>query len=161
MKIALGADHAGFPLKHYVSEQIQALGHDVIDCGTDSEDPVDFPDIVQRTCSLVLQATADRAVLVCGSGAGAVMAANKMAGIRCTLAHEPYSAHQGVEHDDANVIAMGYWLVGRALVPDILRGFFEARFNDDEDTRRRVAKMHELELASARRLASPGTASSI
>lgn len=145
MKVTLGVDHAGFPLKEHVRQQIEALGHEVIDCGTDSEAPVDFPDIVEATCSPILQGTADRAVLVCGSGVGAVMAANKMQGIRCALAHEPYSAHQSVEHDDANVIAMGNWLVAKALIPDILRAFFDARFDDDDDTRRRVAKMHALQ----------------
>jgi ribose 5-phosphate isomerase B len=145
VKVTLGVDHAGFPLKEHVRQQIEALGHEVIDCGTDSEAPVDFPDIVEATCSPILQGTADRAVLVCGSGVGAVMAANKMQGIRCALAHEPYSAHQSVEHDDANVIAMGNWLVAKALIPDILQAFFDARFDDDDDTRRRVAKMHALE----------------
>ena len=146
MKVALGADHAGFPLKDFVGQAIEALGHHVVDCGTDSELPVDFPDIVESTCIPVLKGEVDRAVLICGSGAGAVMAANKMRGIRCALVHEPYSAHQCVEHDDANVIAMGNWLVGRALVPDILQAFFDARFDDDEETRRRVAKMHDLEI---------------
>lgn len=145
MKITLGADHAGFPLKDHVRREIEALGHEVVDCGTDSEQPVDFPDIVEATCGPVLLREADRAVLVCGSGAGAVMAANKMRGIRCALAHEPYSARQSVEHDDANAIAMGNWLVARALLPDILRAFFDARFDDDEATRRRVAKMRALE----------------
>jgi ribose 5-phosphate isomerase B len=145
VKVTLGADHAGFPLKEFVRHEIEALGHEVIDCGTDSEEPVDFPDIVEATCTPVLTGDADRAVLVCGSGVGAVMAANKMHGIRCALAHEPYSAHQSVEHDDANVIAMGNWLVAKALVPDILQAFFTARFDDDDDTRRRVEKMRALE----------------
>lgn len=145
MRVALGADHAGWPLKSSLQAQIEALGHEVVDCGTDSERPVDFPDIVEATCAHVLDGGADRAVLVCGSGAGAVMAANKMRGIRCALAHEPYSAHQAVEHDAANAIAMGRWLVPTALIPDILRAFLDACFDDDEDTRRRVAKLHALE----------------
>lgn len=153
MRIALGADHAGFPLKDHVRQLIEALGHEVLDCGTDSEQPVDFPDIVEATCTPVLTGEVDRAVLVCGSGVGAVMAANKMRGIRAALTHEPYSAHQAVEHDDANVIAMGNWLVARALLPDILQAFFDARFDDDDDTRRRVAKMHALET----RTDSPGS----
>lgn len=146
MRIALGADHAGWPLKSSLRAQIEALGHEVLDRGTDSADPVDFPDIVEATCACLLDGTADRAVLVCGSGAGAVIAANKMRGIRCALAHEPYSAHQCVEHDDANAIAMGRWLVAPALIPDILRAFFDAHFDDDEDTRRRVRKLHALEM---------------
>ncbi|MEU6860710.1 RpiB/LacA/LacB family sugar-phosphate isomerase [Glycomyces sp. NPDC046736] len=145
MKIALGADHAGFPLKGTVRAAVEALGHEVLDCGTDSTDPVDFPDITQATCAPVLDGRADRAILVCGTGQGAVMAANKLPGIRCGLTHEPYSAHQAVEHDDANAIAVGAWLVPHALVPDIVREFLDARFDDDEDTRRRVAKLNALD----------------
>lgn len=145
MKVALGADHAGFPLKDEVRGILESLGHDVIDCGTWNTDAVDFPDITQATCQPVLDGTADRAVLVCGSGQGAIMAANKLPGIRCGLAHEPYSAHQAVEHDDANVIAMGAWLAPRALVPDILREFLDARFDDSPDTVRRVEKLNALE----------------
>ncbi len=146
MRIALGADHAGFPLKDRVRQVIEDLGHEVVDCGTDSTDPVDFPDITQATCAPVLDGRAERAVLVCGTGAGAIMAANKIPGIRCGLAHEPYSAHQAVEHDDANVIAMGAWLVPHALVKDIVEEFLGAVFDDDEDTRRRVAKLNALDL---------------
>lgn len=145
MKIALGADHAGFPMKDTVRAVIEGLGHEVLDCGTDGTDPVDFPDITEATCRPVLDGRADRAVLVCGTGQGAVMAANKLPGIRCGLAHEPYSAHQAVEHDDANAIAMGAWLVPHALIPDIVREFLDAVFDDDEDTRRRVAKLNALD----------------
>ncbi|GAA3609906.1 RpiB/LacA/LacB family sugar-phosphate isomerase [Agrococcus terreus] len=145
MKVALGADHAGFPLKDAVRAAIEALGHEVIDRGTHSSEPVDFPDITQETCAPILSGDADRAILVCGTGQGAIMAANKLPGIRCGLAHEPYSAHQAVEHDDANVIAMGAWLVPHALVPDIVREFLGAAFDDDEDTRRRVEKLNALD----------------
>jgi ribose 5-phosphate isomerase B len=145
MKVALGADHAGFPLKEAVRAAIEALGHEVIDFGTHNGDPVDFPDITRSTCEAVLDGSADRAVLVCGTGQGAVMAANKLPGIRCGLAHEPYSAHQAVEHDDANAIAMGAWLVPHALVPGIVREFLNAEFDDDEETRRRVAKLNALD----------------
>lgn len=145
MRVAVGADHAGFPLKARVVDAIEALGHTVIDCGTDSTDPVDFPDITEATCSPVLDGTADRAVLVCGTGAGAIMAANKIPGIRCGLANESYSAHQAVEHDDANVIALGAWLVPPAFVDDIVARFLAATFDDDEDTRRRVAKLNALD----------------
>jgi len=145
MRVALGADHAGFPLKNQVREAIESLGHTVVDCGTDSTDPVDFPDITQATCAPVLAGQADRAVLVCGTGAGAIMAANKIPGIRCGLANEPYSAHQAVEHDDANAIALGAWLAPRAFVADIVREFLDATFDDDADTRRRVAKLNALD----------------
>jgi ribose 5-phosphate isomerase B len=149
MRVALGADHAGFPLKDAVRAAIEALGHEVVDRGTHSTDPVDFPDITQQTCQPVLDGDADRAILVCGTGQGAIMAANKLPGIRCGLAHEPYSAHQAVEHDDANVIAMGAWLVPHALIPDIVREFLAAGFDDDEDTRRRVEKLNALDLLTA------------
>ncbi len=145
MKVALGADHAGFPLKDAVRAAIEALGHEVVDRGTHSTEPVDFPDITQETCAPILSGDAHRAILVCGTGQGAIMAANKLPGIRCGLAHEPYSAHQAVEHDDANVIAMGAWLVPHALVPDIVREFLGAAFDDDEDTRRRVEKLNALD----------------
>lgn len=146
MRVALGADHAGFPLKDTVRAAIERLGHEVVDRGTCSTDPVDFPDVTRDTCDAVLSGDADRAVLVCGTGQGAIMAANKLPGIRCGLAHEPYSAHQAVEHDDANVIAMGAWLVPHALIPDIIREFLDAGFDDDDDTRRRVQKLNDLDL---------------
>lgn len=145
MKVSLGADHAGFPYKQLVHDAITALGHEVIDCGTHSTDPVDFPDITAATCIPVLDGRADRAILVCGTGAGAIMAANKIRGIRCGLANEPYSAHQSVEHDDANAIALGAWLAPRAFVAEIVASFLNATFDDDEDTRRRVAKLNALD----------------
>ena len=120
MKIALGNDHAGFPLKAFVQSVLEDLGHEVIDCGAPSEAPVDFPDITRATCDLVRTGEAERAVLVCGTGVGAVMAANKIPGIRCALGHDVYSAHQSVEHDDANAIAMGAWLIGRATAKEVL-----------------------------------------
>ena len=145
MRIAVGADHAGFPVKQRVIDVIENLGHTVIDCGTHSTDPVDFPDITQATCAPVLDGSADRAVLVCGTGAGAIMAANKIPGIRCGLANETYSAHQAVEHDDANVIALGAWLVPHAFINEIVSQFLAATFDDDDDTRRRVAKLNALD----------------
>jgi len=145
MIVSLGADHAGFPLKQQVHDAIVALGHEVVDCGTDGTEPVDFPDITAATCAPVLAGRADRAILVCGTGAGAIMAANKIPGIRCGLANEPYSAHQAVEHDDANAIALGAWLTPRAFVPEIVEEFLTATFDDDDDTRRRVAKLAALD----------------
>lgn len=145
MKISVGADHAGFPLKATVIATVERLGHTVTDCGTDSTEPVDFPDITQATCTPVLRGEAERAILVCGTGAGAIMAANKIPGIRCGLANEPYSAHQAVEHDDANAIALGAWLVPAAFVDEIVKNFLTAEFDDDSDTRRRVAKLNALD----------------
>lgn len=121
------------------------LGHEVIDTGAQSDEPVDFPDITRDTCDLVRRGEADRAVLVCGTGQGAVMAANKMAGIRCALAHDVYSAHQSVEHDDANAIAMGAWVIGRATAGEVIEAFLDARFDNDDDTIRRVAKLRDIE----------------
>ncbi|PTT68944.1 RpiB/LacA/LacB family sugar-phosphate isomerase [Arthrobacter sp. HMWF013] len=154
MKIALGNDHAGFPLKEFVRTVLEDLGHEVIDCGAPSEAPVDFPDITRATCNLVRTGEAERAVLVCGTGVGAVMAANKIPGIRCALGHDVYSAHQSVEHDDANVIAMGAWLVGRATAQEVLHSFLDAKFDNDEDTIRRVGKLRDMELEAARELAA-------
>jgi len=154
MKIALGNDHAGYPLKAHVRSVLEELGHEVIDRGAQSEDPVDFPDITWDTCQAVRNGEADRAVLVCGTGVGAVMAANKIAGIRCALAHDVYSAHQSVEHDDANAIALGAWVIGRATAGEVIEAFVKAQFDDDEDTVRRVRKLHDLERSSARELAA-------
>lgn len=145
MRVAIGADHAGFPVKQRVIDAVEKLGHSVIDRGTDSTAPVDFPDITQATCAPVLDGTADRAILMCGTGAGAIMAANKIPGIRCGLANETYSAHQAVEHDDANVIALGAWLVPPAFIDGIVAEFLAATFDDDDDTRRRVAKLNALD----------------
>ncbi|APU15448.1 RpiB/LacA/LacB family sugar-phosphate isomerase [Actinoalloteichus fjordicus] len=152
MRIALGNDHAGYPLKNHVASVLRRLGHEVADHGTEDDAPVDFPDITFATCDAVRRGEADRAVLVCGTGVGAVMAANKISGIRCALGHDVYSAHQSVEHDDANAIAMGAWLIGPATAAEVLESFLGARFDDDADTIRRVAKLRELELRSAREL---------
>jgi ribose 5-phosphate isomerase B len=153
MRIALGNDHAGYPLKAHVRSVLERLGHEVVDTGTQGDAPVDFPDITWDTCNPVLRGEADRAVLVCGTGQGAVMAANKIAGIRCALAHDVYSAHQSVEHDDANAIAMGAWVIGQAIAGEVIEAFLTARFDNDGDTVRRVRKLHELERSSARQLA--------
>lgn len=153
MRIALGNDHAGYPLKAHVRAVLERLGHEVIDTGTQNEDPVDFPDITWNTCEPVVRGEADRAVLVCGTGQGAVMAANKIPGIRCALAHDVYSAHQSVEHDDANAVAMGAWVIGQAIAEEVIEAFLNARFDDDTDTVRRVNKLHELERNAAGQLA--------
>lgn len=153
MRIALGNDHAGFPLKAFVQSVLENLGHEVIDRGAPDDTPVDFPDITKDTCELVRTGQADKAILVCGTGVGAVMAANKIPGIRCALGHDVYSAHQCVEHDDANALAMGAWLIGRATAKEVLEAFLAAKFDGDEDTTRRVQKLRELELAGAAELA--------
>ena len=114
MKIAVGGDHAGFPMKAPVVEHLKSLGHKVTDHGTHSEDPVDFPDIAQKVTAAILSGEADRGVLVCGTGVGAAIAGNKVPGIRAALAHDTHCAHQGVEHDDVNLICIGAWIIGIA-----------------------------------------------
>ncbi len=145
MKLAIGGDHAGFPLKGPVIEYLRAQGHDVTDFGTHSTEPVDFPDIASAVCEAVRSGAAERGVLVCGTGVGACIAANKMRGIRAALCHDTYSAHQSVEHDDVNVICVGAWIVGIRVVEEILSAFLAAQFSTAEEFRRRVAKLHALE----------------
>lgn len=153
MRIALGNDHAGIGLKAHVLDVLADLGHEVVDRGAPDDSPVDFPDVTFATCDLVRRGEADRAILVCGTGVGAVIAANKIPGIRAGLGHDVFSAHQGVEHDDTNVLAMGAWLIGPATAREVITAFLAARFDDDEDTRRRVAKLRQMELDGARELA--------
>ncbi|HEU4667735.1 MAG TPA: RpiB/LacA/LacB family sugar-phosphate isomerase [Arthrobacter sp.] len=153
MRIALGNDHAGIGLKAHVVQVLTELGHEVIDRGAQDDSPVDFPDVTFATCDLVRRGEADRAVLVCGTGVGAVIAANKIPGIRAGLGHDVFSAHQGVEHDDTNALAMGAWLIGPATAREVIAAFLGATFDDDEDTRRRVAKLRQMELDGARELA--------
>lgn len=146
MKIVIASDHAGYPLKGLVIDAVSRLGCDVHDVGCFSEEAVDFPDITSKAAEEILGGRADRGILVCGTGAGAVMAANKISGIRCALAHETYTAHQAVEHDDANMIAMGNWLAPKGLIPDILKNFIEAKFDDSPETVRRVNKLNQMDL---------------
>ncbi|MQA94327.1 MAG: ribose 5-phosphate isomerase B [Streptosporangiales bacterium] len=146
MRIALGNDHAGFGLKPHVRDTLTALGAEVTDHGTHSAEPVDFPDIAAAVCQDVLAGRADRAVLVCGTGVGASIAANKIPGIRAMVCNETYSARQGVEHDDVNVLCLGGWLIGPVIAEQVVRAFLEAEFSTDEDFRRRVAKLRDLEL---------------
>jgi ribose 5-phosphate isomerase B len=145
MRIAAGADHAGFSLKGPVIDALRSWGHEVEDLGTHSTEPVDFPDIVLPVCDAVVAGWAERGILVCGSGIGACMAANKVAGIRAALIHDIYSAHQAVEHDDANVMCLGAKIVGEWLALDLVRAFLNARFGGEEHFRRRIAKMAQLE----------------
>ena len=145
MRLVIGGDHAGFPLKGPVVETLRSWGHEVTDVGTDSTDPVDFPDIAQLVCEAVREGDAERGIMVCGTGVGACIAANKFRGIRAALCHDVYSAHQSVEHDDVNVLCIGAQIVGDKLAFDLLRAFLEAEHSPDEEFRRRVAKLAELE----------------
>jgi ribose 5-phosphate isomerase B len=145
MRIACGFDHAGFPLKAMVLETLRAAGHEVLDLGTDSTEPVDYPDVAVSVGEAVRGGRADRGVLVCGSGAGVAVAATKMVGIRAATVQDTYTAHQCVEHDDVNVLCMGARVVGPALAAEILRAFAGASFTGEERHRRRLEKVKEIE----------------
>jgi len=146
VRVALGVDHRGFLIKDDLVTFLKELGHDVIDCGTNSTDSVDYPDTATDVSKAVLSGDADRGIVVCGSGAGAAIAANKINGIRCALAHDTYTAHQSVEHDDANVLALGSAVVGLELVRELVRTFLGARFQSDvERYVRRLKKVQRLE----------------
>lgn len=145
MRIVIGGDHAGFRLKGELAEFIKTLGHDVTDVGSFNPDPVDFPDIAKELCGAVAAQKADRGLMVCGTGVGAAIAANKMRGIRASVCHDIHSAHQSVEHDDVNVMCLGAQIVGPWLARDLVSAFLNARFEANEDYRRRVAKLAALQ----------------
>jgi ribose 5-phosphate isomerase B len=147
VRIALGADHAGFPLKQHLATRLAEAGHTVFDLGTHSEDPVDYPDVAVTVAKAVVDGRADRAILVCGSGAGASVAANKVRGIRATVAHDTYTAHQAVEHDDVNVLCLGSRVIGPALAEELATAFVKARFTGEERHLRRLRKVEALESA--------------
>lgn len=145
MNLAVGCDHAGFPLKGPVIALLRSWGHTVNDLGTHSTEPVDFPDIARKVCNEILAGRVQRGILVCGSGVGACIAGNKIRGIRAALCHDTFSAHQCVEHDDVNLLCMGAWIIGPKVAEEVLGSFLNARFSTDEDFRRRVRKLGELE----------------
>ena len=145
MRIACAFDHAGFPLKPIVLETLAAAGHEVLDLGTDSTDPVDYPDKARDAADAVLGGRAERAVVVCGSGAGVAVAACKFPGIRACTAHDTYTAHQAVEHDDVNVLCLGARVIGPALAAEIIAAYALAEFTGEERHRRRLAKIDAIE----------------
>ena len=145
MRVAIGADHAGFELKEHLREFIAAAGHSVIDLGTDSKESVDYPDFAAAVGRAVLAGDADRGIVVCGSGAGAAIAANKLDGIRCAQACDTYTAHQAVEHDDINVIALAGRVTGVAVIEEIVVAYLNAEFDPKERYIRRLNKTLELE----------------
>lgn len=145
MIVAFGSDHAGFPLKTELMPWLQALGYEVLDCGTNSTAPVDYPDFARAVGDSVLAGSAERGIVVCGSGAGAAIAANKMRGIRAVLAHDTYTAHQCVEHDAANVIAIGSRVIGIELAREVIRAFLLAQFTGEARHVRRLNKVLQLE----------------
>jgi ribose 5-phosphate isomerase B len=145
MKIAVAADHAGFPLKDLALQTITSEGHEPVDLGTWSTDPVDYPDTARAAAEAVRDGRAERAVIVCGSGAGIATAAAKFPGIRATVAHDTYTAHQCVEHDDVNVICLGGRVIGTALAEEIIRVYLRAEFSGEERHRRRLDKITAIE----------------
>ena len=149
MKVAVGFDHAGFPLKKTVLDAIRAAGHEAIDLGTDSADPVDFPDYSAKVGRAVQTGEAERGILVCGSGVGACIAANKMKGVFASICHDTYSAGQGVRHDDMNVLCLGGRVIGPELAVALIKAFLDARYigNDEGGERlaRRVEKIRKME----------------
>lgn len=147
MQVAVASDHAGFPLKDTVLETVKAVGHDPIDLGTHSMESVDYPDFAEKLGRTIQDGQAERGILVCGSGVGACIAANKMKGVFASICHDTYSAHQGVEHDDMNVLCLGARIIGPELVKEIVRAFLSARFSNEDRHRRRVEKIRKIEKA--------------
>ena len=145
MRIALGCDHGGFPLKSRLGKVITVAGHTILDCGTDSDCSVDYPDYARKVGEAILAGTADRGLLLCGSGVGISVAANKIPGIRAGVCHDTYSAHQGVEHDDMNVLCLGARIVGEELAVELVRAFLSANFTKDERHVRRLNKVLAIE----------------
>jgi ribose 5-phosphate isomerase B len=145
MKIVIGSDHAGWSLKGGVIAHIKALGHEVVDVGSYDPDPVDFPDIARALTAKVLAGEAQRGVMVCGTGVGASIAANKVRGIRAAVCHDVHSAHQSVEHDDVNVMCIGAQIVGPWLAKDLIAAYLNAKFSTAEEFRRRVAKLADMD----------------
>jgi RpiB/LacA/LacB family sugar-phosphate isomerase len=145
MRVVIGSDHAGFELKRTLARYLEELGHEVLDVGTDSTAPVDYPDFAEAVGLAVRDGRAQRGVLICGSGVGASVAANKIPGIRAGLTHDTYSAHQGVEHDDMNVIVMGARVIGSEMARELVRTFLSAEFTGEGRHQRRLDKIKAIE----------------
>jgi RpiB/LacA/LacB family sugar-phosphate isomerase len=145
MRIVIGSDHAGFPLKEDLTAYIRQLGHQVVDVGTHGTEAVDYPDYAEALSRALLDGQAERGVLICGSGVGASVAANKLPGIRAGLCHDTYSAHQGVEHDDMNVLVLGGRVIGPELARELVTAYLGATFTGEERHRRRLQKIYALE----------------
>jgi ribose 5-phosphate isomerase B len=146
MRVAVAFDHRGVKLRERLLEELAALGHEAVDLGTDRPDPrIDYPDKAREVGEAIRAGEAERALLVCGSGVGASVAANKLPGIRAAICHDIYSAHQGVEHDDMNVLCLGSEVIGAELAADLTRAFLDARFDGGERYVRRLEKIEEME----------------
>jgi len=145
MRIVIGSDHAGFDLKTSIITYLGELGHRVTDVGTHDTTPVDYPDYAEAVGVALREGRADRGVIICGSGVGASVAANKLPGIRAGLCHDTYSAHQGVEHDDMNILVLGARVIGAEMARELVRAFVAAAFSGEERHRRRLEKVNALE----------------
>ncbi len=146
MRVAVAFDHRGVKLRERLLDELAALGHEAVDLGTDKPEPrIDYPDKAREIGETIKSGDAERAVFVCGSGVGASVAANKLAGIRAAVCHDIYSAHQGVEHDDMNVLCLGSEVIGAELAAELVRAFVSARFDGDERYVRRLEKIEEME----------------
>jgi RpiB/LacA/LacB family sugar-phosphate isomerase len=145
MRIAVGADHAGFDLKQILVAYLRHRGHEVIDAGTNNDDPVDYPDYAEAVSKVLLDGRAERGVLICGSGVGASVSANKIPGIRAAVCHDTYSARQGVEHDDMNILVLGARVIGIELARELVDNFLGAKFTGEERHLRRLEKIKALE----------------
>ena len=146
MRVAVAFDHRGVTLKSRIANAVRDLGHEVVDLGVDAAEPrVDYPDVARTLGEAVLAGQAERGILVCGSGVGASVAANKLPGIRAAICHDVYSAHQGVEHDDMNILCLGSEVIGPSLAGDLVRTFLRAEFDGGERYRRRLEKIEEME----------------
>jgi ribose 5-phosphate isomerase B len=145
MKIAIAGDHAGFDLKQQLAEELKKEGYEILDLGAYDAAPSDYPDFARSVGKAVVSGQAERGILVCGSGVGASVAANKIQGIRAAVCHDTYSGHQGVEHDDMNVLCLGSRVIGPAPALEIARAFLKARFSNEERHLRRVRKVLEIE----------------
>lgn len=146
MRVAFGCDHAGWPLRERILAELRTLGLEVVECGPAELVPGDdYPDVAAAVGRAVASGAAERGILVCGSGVGASIAASKLTGVRCALCHDSFSARQGVEDDDMNVIALGARVIGPELAAELLKAFLEARFSGAERHRRRLRKIGDLE----------------
>ncbi len=148
MKIAIAADHGGYPLKQPLAELIRSLGHEVLDLGAHEFDPKDdYPDFARYVGQAIQHGQANRGVLLCGSGVGACVAANKQRGVRAAVCHDTYSAGQGVEHDDMNVLCLGSRIIGESLAFELVKAFVGAKFSNEERHARRLEKVNAIEAA--------------
>jgi ribose 5-phosphate isomerase B len=145
MRIAVGNDHAGLPIKAAVMDELRSLGHEVSDLGTNAPQSVDFPDFAGHVGRALQEGLVERGILICGSGVGVCIAANKLHGVRASIAHDTYSAHQGVEHDGMNVLCLGGRIIGEALARELVRTFVNAHFQEEDRFIRRVNKINTME----------------